>query len=354
MKYSWEILNDYKARKLVTIQRHLRLPLFICNYSREVQYEKLWDDVTIATRGLVLDESGEVIALPFKKFFNYEEIIDNLPNEKYEIFEKLDGSLGIGFWYDNEFHIATRGSFQSEQAAEARRMAEKYPYQNLPKEYTYLMEIIYKSNQIVCSYPEDKLVILCVIHTKTGNELSYEETKDLMGNWPIAKRLDSNATLDSIKSLIGNDEEGYVVKYESGLRMKIKGEEYVRLHSILTRMTSRVIWEYLRNGRDFSDFLDRVPDEFDTWIKRRRIDLQKEFFDLQMVVLKEYERVQNLLRGNNIYGREFEKSFALEIQSFKYRSLLFSFKNIVAYPDFAKLIWDQIYPEVDNPFMIQE
>jgi RNA ligase len=49
--------------------------------------------------------------------------------------------------------------------------------------------------------------------------------------------------------------------------MKIKGEEYVRLHRILTGFSNVDIWEYLKDGKDLDELLDRVPDEFDKWVK---------------------------------------------------------------------------------------
>jgi hypothetical protein len=44
-----------------------------------------------------------VIAKPFPKFFNYEEhTADEIPNELFDVYEKMDGSLGICFYYEIE------------------------------------------------------------------------------------------------------------------------------------------------------------------------------------------------------------------------------------------------------------
>ena len=83
-----EVLNRYHEEGLVYKQVHPTLPLTIWNYSEKVQYENLWDDVTLQTRGLVTDDKGNVVARPFKKFFNIEEG-KHTPTEEFEVFEVL-------------------------------------------------------------------------------------------------------------------------------------------------------------------------------------------------------------------------------------------------------------------------
>ena len=66
-------LEKYYKDGLLHKQTHPTLDLTIWNYSPRVQYERLWDDITIQCRGLVTNTKGEIVARPFKKFFNYEE-----------------------------------------------------------------------------------------------------------------------------------------------------------------------------------------------------------------------------------------------------------------------------------------
>jgi hypothetical protein len=42
----------------------------------------------------------------------------------------------------------------------------------------------------------------------------------------------------------------------------IKGEEYLRLHKIMTNISTTSIWECLKNGDDIDKLLKDVPDEF--------------------------------------------------------------------------------------------
>ena len=65
-----ELLQEMINEKLVSVQKHPETDLFIYNYSPKVQYEKLWNEVTLKTRGLILDAQMNFVARPFGKFFN--------------------------------------------------------------------------------------------------------------------------------------------------------------------------------------------------------------------------------------------------------------------------------------------
>lgn len=142
MKFPMAILDDYSKRGLLFSQKHPTLPLRIWNYTPEVQYGQLWDEITLSCRGLVTDERGNVVAKPFPKFFNIEEG-RHTPTEEFEVFEKMDGSAIIAFYYRNEWIFATRGSFTSPQAIKAKELSLKYPLHHLNKGKTYMFEIIY-------------------------------------------------------------------------------------------------------------------------------------------------------------------------------------------------------------------
>jgi RNA ligase len=139
-----KILEKYYNDGLLHKQTHPTKDLTIWNYSPKVQYERLWDEITLQCRGLVTNSKGEIVARPFRKFFNYEEHKpEDIPNENYVVYEKMDGSLGILFNYENEWILATRGSFTSQQAIKGKELLGKYPLDKLNKNNTYLFEIIY-------------------------------------------------------------------------------------------------------------------------------------------------------------------------------------------------------------------
>src|SRR6267154_5275283 len=100
-------------------------------YSDQCTHERYWTDITRSARGIVLEkETGEVICFAPTKFFNLFEMpetkLENLPDWGYEITEKMDGSAGLIYFYDNEWKINTLGSFQSDQAIKALEILKKY------------------------------------------------------------------------------------------------------------------------------------------------------------------------------------------------------------------------------------
>ncbi len=217
MNFDLNILNKYISDGLVVKNDHPTLPISIYNYSRTCQYENKWDEITKACRGLILDQEGNVIAKGFDKFFNMEEHNpEEIPNEPFEVFEKLDGSLGILFWYQGKWILATKGSFVSDQAVRAKEILKKYNFEPIPKGYTTLVEIIYPENRIVCTYGnEESLVVLSMINNSSGKELDYtsllyisDETR-----MPVVKKYDAINDYKTLKSLISKDREGYVIRF---------------------------------------------------------------------------------------------------------------------------------------------
>ena len=83
----------------------------------------------------------------------------------------------------------------------------------------------------------------------------------------VVKKYDGISDYKTLKSLIKDNEEGYVVRFSNGDRMKIKGEEYLRLHKIMTNVSTTSIWECLKNDEDVLELMKEVPDEFYSKIK---------------------------------------------------------------------------------------
>jgi len=382
MKYNLELLHKhYIDTGKVVKQNHPTLPLSIYNYSRATQYDGNWDRYTLACRGLVLDNEGNVIAKPFPKFFNYEEIKDDkyahcegcrksgmincahpeecggwemrsvIPNESFEVYEKMDGSLGIIFHYEGEWHIATRGSFTSEQAIKGKELLDRLSKTALIPGYTYLVEIIYPENRIVVDYgDEEKLVVLGAYNNETGKEVAVDEMVN--EGWDIVNRYDGVNDYTKLKKVISNDSEGYVIRFSGGMRMKIKGDEYVRLHRILTNFSNKDIWELLKNGEPLEPFLERVPDEFDKWVKAVVMNLRYSFYSI-------YERAGKLHDGFR-YGKyndkEVEptkKEFAEYAKQFPKELSAVMFKMWDKKP-YDHLIWSMIKPKYQKPFKNDE
>lgn len=341
-------LEKLKQReKYIGCQQHSTLPLLIWNYTNPCQFENAWDEYTIQARGLITDLEGNIVARPFKKFFNLNQTdetkLSNLVNlGEPKIYEKLDGSLGIQY-YDNALPtIATRGSFVSEQADWATKWIRgKFTAGNFLPGYTYLYEIIYPENRIVVDYNGRKeLVLLAVIHTDTGEEIDYVEEAKRLG-LGYAQPFDGSFgdLLIKINGLSGN-EEGFVLQFNNGLRVKIKGEEYVRLHRLITGFSNKSIWECLANGQGISEFLEKVPDEFYEWVRQTEADLKQQFENLAVRVGDAYKAVCELPD---------RKSQALQIMA-DFKDVSAAIFTALDNKDPSPFIWKMIKPKYSKPF----
>lgn len=277
-----DLAERYVTYGLLTKQEHPQGGLFIYNYTAQAQFSKAWDTITLMCRGLITDKDGNILYRPFGKFFNFGERGKDLTADTtpVSITEKLDGSLGILYQQpDGTFAIATRGSFKSEQALKGTEMLqayiEKYGIERWYNEqYTYLFEIIYPQNRIVVDYgQQERLVLLAVIDKATLQELDI----DNVDYQYKARVLPASTPIEDLALIDPTNKEGFVVRYNTGLRLKFKFDEYVRLHRIVTRVQPKDIWELLRNEQPLDEWLDGVPDEFYDWVYSVKNMLTKQF-----------------------------------------------------------------------------
>ena len=349
MKYNLDILNKYINDGLLECQSHPTLPLKIYNYSRNCQFEKKWDDITLAMRGTVLDDRGVLIAKSYPKFFNIEEL-PSIPNEEFDVYEKLDGSLGILFNYKGEWILASKGSFTSEQAIKGKEIFDKkYSHIQLYDTITYVFEIIYPENRIVVSYPNEDIVLTGAFVGTTELNVDYHFFDGLTR----VKKYFGLTDINQMKSMIKNNQEGFVIKFRnSGVRAKIKGEEYVRLHRLLTNFSNVDIWECLRNKTNFNDFLDRVPDEFDSWVRGVKNGLVNEYHRIEENTQLLFEEFKDKRLGFS-FDSVGKKEYAMWVkeQPRQLQPILFS---LFDGKDYSETIWRMIRPTYQKPFWNKE
>lgn len=321
--------------EFIKVQKHPEAELYIYNYSPKTQYEREWNECTLACRGLITDGEMRIVARPFQKFFNLEELENFQPEiSSFEVYEKLDGSLGILYWREGNPYIATRGSFSSEQALAANEMLySQYAHAiaRLNPDYTYLFEIIYPENRIVVNYDDEKsLTLLAVIETQTGRDLPLEPI-----GFPLVKKYDGITDVWILKQLEENNREGFVVKFPDGFRLKVKFGEYQRIHRIVTQVSSLTIWEYLKDQKPMNGILERVPDEFYDWVRRVHLELLTEFQRIEAEANAEF-RIMND-----------RKEAAMYYLSCKHPKILFS---MLDQRDYAQIIWKMVRPKFEKPF----
>jgi predicted kinase len=248
----------------------------IFNYTKATTFERLWNDVTLVSRGLIVcEETGECVAASLPKFFNLGERIadgrvSTLKDGPFEVLVKMDGSCGIGYRLDGEIRWSTRGSFHSEQAACAQEMWDaRYRQHNalLCGELNHLtpvVEIIHPVTRVVCPYDFEDLVLIALRDRFTGADLPYEELVALgqrLG-MRVVERVesdDADAVIRWAEALPGKYEG--VIFNQGGDRNKVKGLEYKRLHRILSEATPAELCRRWFDG-SLGRLLRLLPEEF--------------------------------------------------------------------------------------------
>ena len=264
--FSEDLLNECFEKGLVRVVKHSTKPYTLLNYTEQCQYEKgNWNDCTLACRGLIYNhETGEVVARPFKKFFNYGDSMAKIDMGPICVTDKMDGSLGI--LYDDNC-IATRGSFESDQAIHATELfRHKYSHYKPPLGRTMLFEIIYPTNRIVLDYGDlDDLVLLGTVEIETGMSMSPRYS-----SWdgPKTMMFAYNTLQEVLDAPARSNAEGLVIHFfDTDERIKIKQDDYVALHKIISGLNERVVWEHISNGNELETLLDGLPDEFHVWVR---------------------------------------------------------------------------------------
>lgn len=306
-------IQEYVRRGWITTKHSLCGHYMLLNYNDIGMYNggfephvpSMWTPTLKLCRGLVVDvDSYEIVAMPFPKFFNYEQyspdeqsrIEHQIFSNEFTFYDKLDGSLILAWWdsYAQTFRFSTRGSFDSPQAQavqEYMKRTGKLDKMNahesyIPKNYTHLFEWIGASNQIVCSYGKDQLMYLHSLHN------NYDPTKELFSSdssreaiWDeldihssATKNLRGLGEIEEYQQSELNNEEGVVgYNYVHDIMVKFKKKEYVRLHGVISGFSVKRVFDILRDFLSehwklqdspppFVDFLKlfpgNLPDEY--------------------------------------------------------------------------------------------
>ncbi|MER8233063.1 RNA ligase [Streptomyces sp. NPDC094049] len=379
-------LSAAVAEGHVTRKRHPELPLSIYTYTRACQYAQHWNRVTIRCRGLVADDSGRIVALPLPKFFNLSEHTGGrpyappLPDEPFEVYDKVDGSLAVVFHYADRWHAASKASFTSTQATWAQHRLDTADTTRLTPGVTYLAEILHPGNRIVVNYGDRRDLVLLAAFAADGTETPLAEAADGWGpigtvvrTWPATsvadlKALTESDTLPDGRRATGTDAEGFVLRFASGLRAKAKLAEYVRLHKVLTGVTERDIWRghgiqrfaalsatetakglgcsvaeaEAHGGKPLDALLEQVPDEFDAWVREVIARLETAAAERERAVDEAYALLAPLAGDRAAFARA-----AAREPDRGLRAALFL--RLDGRPT-DLLVWRQLRPEASDPF----
>jgi RNA ligase len=341
-------LQEAVSKGEVNRRKHDTLPLSIYTYSKTTEIDKNWNEITRVCRGLILhDTTGRVVGNPFPKFFNIEEQAEDkrlagnriikfkgtdiqLPDCDYVTFDKMDGSIiYVTKYYDyasmidgdnshaEHLIVASKGSFNSAQAIKARDLLnKKYPNAYFTEGYTYIFEIIYRTNRIVVDYGDrEELILLGIRNNNADRDVLFSECDEFAAKYGFSRPTKYEKQIEDLlleKDSPFDNREGYVIHFHNGEKLKIKFTAYFDLHKIMTNVTTKDILDALPNGTSIAEFCATkdIPDEMLKEIVAVEESFKEAFTIIEMESAELYKEASN---GVGILDINGAKEVALQI-----------------------------------------
>jgi len=307
--FDLDVLNTYVEQGYVNKVKHPVHDIYIYKYTFKTAMEKKWDVVTINTRSLVLDAHGNILSLPFEKFFNNRQEMGNdvkiynemghsvfVPNytkisvynynpEPYIISEKKDGSFIQVFMYKGEIIFTSSSVFDSEHAQIAEQLFMEKLDENLRESLhpilqnnTVMFELIHPDYRIVVDYRDiydEPIKDLYLIGIRNKNNGKYFTPQDMITvankmNWRHIHFYAGTTWQDIVqqqKTAEYENIEGYVVYFpEQNFRVKVKLNSYFEAHKLVNNLTDKnILINFCINGGE--ELYDILPDEFYSYVK---------------------------------------------------------------------------------------
>lgn len=237
--FNLDDLNNNIKLGYINKKKHPKFPIWIYNITSKCKKELYWNYTTLSCRGLILDESGKIIARPFQKFFEsqqvYNEIRMLLPTEKIR-YEKLDGALGILYWFKNQPYITSKNNFDHAlgQIATTLLYNDYLTTTSIPRDTTLLFEIISDKNSFTIIYNQKKIVLIGSINIFSGKNVSIKNEI----NFNTPKVIDNNEIIRDYKNV-----EGGVEIFADNTRIKIKTEYFNKRYIELKKLKEAIVIE---------------------------------------------------------------------------------------------------------------
>ena len=272
-------------------------------------------------RGLIFDKNGVLISRPLQKFFNAgereETRIENIDFSKpHKILEKLDGSLVRPIRIGDNWRLGTKMGITDVAMQAEEFIADKPNYkkffefcENFGGGFTPIFEWCSRKQRIVIDYPIDELVLIAVRDNYSGEYLVYEMLEKISRDFDLGIVRQFPGTMRSMQELIDHTRgqegiEGYVVRFDDGMMVKIKGDWYVQIHKAKEKIG--------REKNLIAMLLDNNVDDVKPFLLKEdlvRLDkFEHEFF------AGIHNTVYELVGAYNEHHRINRRDFALTIQ----------------------------------------
>lgn len=271
-------INEFQNRVLIRYGNYAD----VLSGSDDVTMDSFWDrhgGFYRECRSVVIDIKKDCLVLtPFRKFRNINEgeetSFENLQKRIkeascVEFSDKLDGSMQSARYYNGEYVMAGSQSLDrnnSWRLADGYRMLmNEIGYQQMLKENedkTFIFEYISERDAHVVKYEEEGLFLIGVRDVNSGEEASYREVLEYAAKYGVCATKVFDKTLEEVMQELDNKDsseaEGFVVNID-GFKVKIKYNDYVYMHKMLSSISSiNVIIQNIAEDH-FDDMIAKVP-----------------------------------------------------------------------------------------------
>jgi len=199
-------------------------------------------------RGVLFDPAGNVISLPYAKFFNLGE--NELTHFAYqydgpvEILRKLDGSMVRPVWINGDLRWATKAGLSDMTNSIESHVSDRlrdFAVLMLDQQITPIFEYCTTQGIIVVQHDETEIILTGLRDMRTGNLWSYPEMLKAADPFGIkvVPILQMTGTILEIAEQVRDmqEDEGVVIRYPDGEQIKIKSQWYMDRHHVGTNFT---------------------------------------------------------------------------------------------------------------------
>jgi len=288
---------------------------------RLASYKDFKDNDAFELRGLTFVKNGDrwYRNIALQKFFNLGQnedwYYDDVKHKTIQrVQNKEDGSLiTLVSFPEGPVRAKSKMSFESEQAKMAQEIYDTNENYRRLKAFcdfsglTPIFELVSPFNQIVLDYAQTDLVILQIRKSASGEYLGPDRMNKICEEFKIPNTRDLipetlEYYIDAKRTMKGI--EGWVITLDDGQMLKVKTDEYLSLHGILTELRIDNIIEMTLN-ETIDDALAVATGEKRVFI----IDVMERTIEKFNILVRDYLDLRRMYFND---FNENRKEFALE------------------------------------------
>jgi len=339
----------------IKVYRHPSLPL--CGFKYSQINSPRNHPVVMECRGIVLEDvTWKVVAKPFRRFFNVGEYVEEFKSFDWTnstCITKEDGSLAILYYYANQWHVNTSGSFGLGKAFEYdgcwRDLFWNYAGFTANglsgfEATTLIFELCTPYNKVVKRYENPGVFLIGIVDTHTMYEYSERGLNTIahLNSWRRPTNFEAHL-IEAVGGIIASFEaskemtEGVVIR-DGTTRWKWKAKDYLALHRLKDNgniiRPKRLCEVVLTN--ETSEVLAVMPEVTTALCKvEKAIDALVEDLDRQYWAYGTYRS---------------QKTYALAIKDHKFSWVLFKLRKMGRDPNDSqvKQIRSMLLSKVEN------